>query len=76
MKGHLQAYRTFQCCTTKKKINRFGANSVTINSEQEVVKGEVLFSGFLVEHNLPLSTTDHTAKLFRNMFPNSKKVNK
>ena len=28
------------------------------------------------EHNLPFSIADHTAKLFRNMFPGSKIVNK
>ena len=40
------------------------------------MKTDLLFSGFLVEHNLPLSTADHAAKLFRNMFPDSKIVNK
>ena len=36
----------------------------------------MVFSGFLVEHNFPLSTADHAAKVFRNMFPDSKIVNK
>ena len=36
----------------------------------------MLFSGFLVEHNLPLRTANHADKLFRNMFPDSKIVNK
>ena len=36
----------------------------------------MLFSGFLGEHNLPLRTENHAAKLFRNMFPDSKIVNK
>ena len=36
----------------------------------------MLFSGFLVEHNLPLRTANHAAKLFRNMFSDSKIVNK
>ena len=40
------------------------------------MKAEPLFSGFLVEHNLPLSSADHVAKLLRNMFPDSKIVNK
>ena len=40
------------------------------------MKVELLFSGFLVEHNLPLSTADHTAKLFRNIIPDSKIVNR
>ena len=34
------------------------------------------FSVFPVEHNLPLRTENHAAKLFRNMFSDSKIVNK
>ena len=40
------------------------------------MKAKLLFSAFLVEHELPLTTADHAAKLFRNMFPDSKIVNK
>ena len=49
---------------------------MTANINQKVVKAELFFSVFLVEHNLPLSTADHTAKLFRNMFPDPKILNK
>ena len=34
------------------------------------------FSGFLVEHNLSLRTADRAAKQFKNMFADSKIVNK
>ena len=30
---------------------------------------------FLIEHNFPLITADHVAKLFRNMLPDSEMVN-
>ena len=60
----------------QRKLTDLDASSVTANLCQKVMKTELLFSGFLVEHNLPLSTVDHTAKLFRNIFPNSKIVNK
>ena len=50
----------------QRKLTNFGASSVT----------ELLFSDFLVEHNLPLKTADHVAKLFRNEFPDSKMVSK
>ena len=50
----------------QRKLTNFGASSAT----------EQPFSGFLVEHNLPLRNADCTAKLFRNMFPDSKAVNK
>ena len=36
----------------------------------------MLFSGYLVEHNLPLRTADHAAKFLRNMLSDSKIVNK
>ena len=61
----------------QRKLTDFGArSSATANLDQKVAKAELLFTGFLVEHNLPLSTADHAAKLFRNMFPDSKIVNK
>jgi len=32
----------------------------------------VMFTEFLVEHNCPLSVSDHASKLFKKMFPDSK----
>ena len=58
------------------KLTNFGASSVTANLDQKVVKTKLFFSGFLVEHKLPLTTACHAAKLFRNMIPDSKIVNK
>ena len=58
------------------KLTNFGASLATANLEQKVVKSELLFSGFLLKHNLPFSTADHTAKIFRNMFPDSQIVKK
>ena len=49
---------------------------MTTNLDQKVVKAKLLFSGFLAEHDLPLTTADHGAKLFRNMFPDSKIMSK
>ena len=59
------------CCTTTKKINWF-----CCKLNQEVVKAQLLFSSFLADHNLPLRTANHAAKLFRNKFRDSKIVNK
>ena len=53
------------------KLTDFGASSVTTNLNQKLVKAELLFSGFLVEHNLHFRTADHTANLFKIMFSNS-----
>ena len=59
-----------------KKVIDFGASSATANLDQKVVKAKLLFSAFLVEHELPLTTARHDAKLIRNIFPGSKIVNK
>ena len=60
----------------QRKLTNFGASSATTNLNQNVVKAEVLFLVFLIKHNLPLSIADQASKLFRNMFPDSKIVNK
>ena len=60
----------------QRKLTNFEASSATANLNQKVVQVELPFSYFLLVHNLPLSTADHAAKLFRNMFPDSKIVNK
>ena len=39
----------------QRKLTNFDASSATANVDQKVVKPELLFPGFLVEHNLPLS---------------------
>ena len=56
----------------KKKLTNFGASLATANLGQKVVKAKLLFPGSLVEHELPLTTANHTAKLFRNMLPDSR----
>ncbi len=42
------------------------------DEELKTTKAEVYFTGFLVEHNLPLAAADHAGPLFRKMFPDSK----
>ena len=71
-----QSVRDMWILRNDKKLTDFGASSATANLDQKVVKAKLLFSGFLFEHKLPLTTADHAAKLFRNMFPDSKIVNK
>ena len=60
----------------QRKLSNFEASSATANLDQKAMKGELAFSGSLVEQNLRLSIADHAAKLFRNMFPDSKIVNR
>jgi hypothetical protein len=40
--------------------------------DQSVIRAEVLFTQFVVEHNIPVAASDHCSKLFRAMFPDSK----
>ena len=58
----------------QRKLANFGASSTTAHLDQKVVKAELLFTCFLVEHNFPLSTADHAGKLFKYMFPDFKIV--
>ena len=71
-----QSIRYKWCCTRRKKINWFWSKLSNYKLSSKVLKVEMLSSGFLVEHNLPLRTRNHTAKLLRNMFPDFKIVNK
>ena len=71
-----QSVRDMWILRNHKKLTTFGASSATANLDQKVVKTKLFFSGFLVEHDLPVTTADHSAKLFRNMFPDSKIVSK
>jgi hypothetical protein len=36
-----------------------------------VTNAEVLFTNFLIEHNVPIAVSDHAGSLFRKMFPDS-----
>ena len=39
--------------------------------DNRVIRAEVMFTAFLVEHNVPLAASDHAGNLFRSMFPNN-----
>ena len=45
---------------------------VTTDSDTEVTKAEMLFTHFLIEHNLPVAVSDHARPLFKQMFGDSK----
>ena len=40
--------------------------------DENIMKAELLFTGFICEYSLPISTADHAGKLLKAMFPNSK----
>ena len=39
--------------------------------QNKVMKAELLFTDFLIEHNVPIAASDHSNELFRKMFPDS-----
>lgn len=49
------------------KITSFMSGS----SQLQCINAEVLFTNFIVEHNLPIAVTDHAGPIFRKMFPDS-----
>ena len=51
-------------------------NAATSDWDQNITKAELLFAGFLVEHNLPLAIADHAGNLFKATFPDLKIANK
>lgn len=44
---------------------------VSSSFADSVTNAELLFTNFLVEHNIPLSASDHAGPLFKSMFPDS-----
>ena len=42
----------------------------------EVTRAEVLYSFYIIEHNLPIACADHAGALFKAMFPDSKIASK
>ena len=41
------------------------------SEEEDATKAELLFTGFLIEHNIQIAASDHAGSLFRVMFPDS-----
>ena len=62
--------------STSSVLSCFASSHLTAQLDQQVANAETLFTGFLIEHNLPLSAADHASKLFKQMFPDSKVAKK
>ena len=67
-KGHLKKL------SAKSRVKPITAAYIKQDSAADVLtrKAEVKFTGFLAEHNLPLSAADHLGSLIRASFPDSK----
>nr|XP_042902141.1 uncharacterized protein LOC122270094 [Parasteatoda tepidariorum] len=56
-----------ECVNKNENISKYFASG----SDDDVIRAEVYFTSFIVEHNLPISVADHAGPLFRKMFPKS-----
>ena len=54
----------------------FLSSESTSALDENVMKAELLFTRFICEHDLPISTADHAGKLLNAMFLDSKIVKK
>ena len=67
---HIEAVSALK--STQRLSNFFPGNSANATLDEKVIKAELLFTGFLCEHNLPIATAEHSGKLLKIMFPDSK----
>ena len=61
---------------SSKKMASFTSSGISSLIDEKVIRVELLFSGFIYEHNLLVAATDYVGKLFKVMFPDSKIVKK
>lgn len=57
-------------------MTSFTSSGISSLIDEKVIRVELLFSGFIYEHNLLVAATDYVEKLFKVMFPDSKIVKK
>ena len=75
--GRSDCWKHIQTEGHRKKSAAVGSSTLknffpsSSNSDNAVINAEVLFTNFIVEHNIPIAVTDHAAPLFKQMFPDS-----
>ena len=57
---------------SSRSLTDWGSSTATNKLKEKVTRDELLFSGFIAEHNLSIATADHAGSVFREMFPDSK----
>jgi len=62
----------YRAANSSRSLTSFFSNVGDMDLDAKVIEAETLFTGFLVEHNLPLSVASHATQLFKRMFPDSK----
>ena len=71
LKKHLESVK-LKALKLSQKMTSFLSSESTSALDENVMKAELLFAGFICEQNLRISTADHAGKLLKAMFPDSK----
>ena len=66
---HIEAASALK--STQRISNFFPGNSANATLDEKVIKAELLFTGFLCEHNLSIATAEYSGKLLKIMFLDS-----
>ena len=67
---HIESVSHKQKAIASASTNKITAFMCT-DSEYDTTRAEVMFTDFIVEHNLAIAVSDHAGPLFRKMFPDS-----
>ena len=70
LKGSGHQSKSRDISRTQKITDRFMSEKDSVANQ--VISAEVKFAAFLLEHNLPIATSDRAGPLFHSMFPDSK----
>ena len=75
IKWHLETSKNKSNITSLKlscSLTDWQSSTETNKLDEKVTRAETLFSGFIAEHNLSITTADHTGNLLREMIQDSK----
>ena len=71
LKKHTRSVKHLDLTRQQGKNLKLDTFFVSDKDGDSVIKAEVLFTQFLIEHNIPIAAADHAAPLFRQMFHDS-----
>ena len=75
MKKHLELKKheeSVKALKLSQKMTSFLSSESPSALDENAMKAELLFTGFICEHTVSISTADHAGKLLKAMFPHSK----
>ena len=75
VKKHLELKKheeSVKALKLSQKMTSFLSSESPSALDKNAMKAELLFTGFICKHTVPISTADHAGKLLKAMFPDSK----